>query len=443
MIRKGKILIIDDDRRFREALARRLDSQGYVPHVCSTAVEGLAAVDEQRWDLVVTEARLNGAAGEGLPSRIKTLHPELPVIVVTSHPSVEDAVRCLKAGAEEYFTRKVDFAELLRAVELALERSRAQRELERLRTNLKEVSPVSELVGRSAAMVRVREQVETVAGTDATVLITGERGTGKEIVARAIHAGSPRSQMPLVVVRCGSLPEELLEEELFGREAPAEVAHGAKKGKFEIADGGTVFLDEISEVSPRLQAELLNVMETREVFRLGGSKPVRVDFRWIAASNRRLDALVREGRFRSELFYRLNVFTIELPPLRERREDIPLLVDHFLRKYATLMNRPAPKVSQRAMDLLLAHSWPGNVRELENAVERAMLISNGGEIKRSHLPFQLEQRKEEEGLSLAEVERRHIERVVEHTGWNLSRAARILKIDRTTLYNKLRRYGLR
>jgi len=443
VIRKGKILIIDDDRRFRETLARRLDSQGYVPHVCSSAVEGLAAIEQQRWDVVVTEARLDSAAGGGLPSRIKALCPEVPVIVVTAYPSVEGAVRCLKAGVEEYFTKTVEFSELLRGIEQALERSRARREVERLRVKLSETSPKADLVGRSAAMVRVREQVETVAGTDATVLITGERGTGKEIVARAIHAGSPRSQMPMAVVRCGLLPEELLDEELFGRERAGTEGVTIRKGKLEIADSGTVLLDEISEISPRLQAELLNVLETKEVFRTGGSKPVRVDVRWIAASNRKLEALVREGRFRAELFYRLNVFTIELPPLRERREDIPLLVDHFLRKHAALMNRPAPRVAKKAMDLLLAYAWPGNVRELENAVERALLISNGGEIRRSHFPFQLERREDNEGLSLAEVERRHIERIVEQTGWNLSQAARILKIDRTTLYNKLRRYGLR
>ena len=443
MIRKARILIIDSDRRFRESVARRLESQGYVPHGCPTAVEGLAALDEQRWDLVVTEARLNGAAGEGLPARIKALYPDVPVIVVTSHPSVEGAVRCLKAGAEEYFTKKVEAGELLRAIEQALERSRARREAETLRANLREASPKADLVGRSAAMVRVREQVETVAPTEAAVLITGERGTGKEIVARAIHAGSPRSQMPMAVVRCGSLPEELLEEELFGRERADAEGVTVRKGKFEIADGGAIFLDEVSEVGPRLQAELLNVLETKEVFRAGASRAVRVDVRWIAASNRKLEALVREGRFRPELFYRLNVFTIELPPLRERREDIPLLVDHFLRKHAALMNRPAPRVAKKAMDLLLAYPWPGNVRELENAVERALLISNGGEIRRSHFPFQLERSKDSEGLSLAEVERRHIERIVEQTGWNLSQAARILKIDRTTLYNKLRRYGLR
>jgi DNA-binding NtrC family response regulator len=363
--------------------------------------------------------------------------------MITANRSVETAVRALKSGAYDYLLKPLDEERLTRAVERALEQSRSRREVEQLRDNLREVSPKTDLVGRSAAMKRVREQVETVAPTEAPVLITGESGTGKEIVARAIHEGSPRRQRPLAVVRCGALTEELLEGELFGFDRPLTEGAPRKKGKFEIADGGSAFLDEISEVGLKTQTDLLNVAEAREMVRVGGSKPIKIDFRWVAASNIDLMSRVREGRFRSELYYRLNVFSIDLPPLRDRREDIPGLVTHFLEKHARQMNRGVPPVSKKAMDLLLLYRWPGNVRELENAVERALLISRDEEIQPAHFPFQLDLSDENSGQSLQEMERRHIRKVVEQSGWNLSKSARILGIDRTTLYNKIKRYRLR
>jgi transcriptional regulator with PAS, ATPase and Fis domain len=283
-----------------------------------------------------------------------------------------------------------------------------------------------------------------VAPTDATVLITGESGTGKEVVARAIHAASPRRYMPMVAIHCGALTETLLESELFGHERGAFTgAQYRKKGKFEVADGGTVFLDEISDISLKTQSDLLRVLQEKEIVRVGGNQPTKVDFRCIAATNKNLENLVKSGTFRPDLYYRLHVFCIDLPPLRERREDIPLLVGHFLNKFCMATSRPVPQLSTDALELLLRHEWPGNVRELENAVERALVIGRGSEIRAADFSFQFQNEPVPMGRTLDDVERAHIERILRETEGNLSRAARVLDIDRTTLYNKLRRYGLR
>jgi len=440
---KGKILIVDDDPVVRELLSRWCQGEGYVPVACSGGAEALAAMDEERWNAALIDVRMPGVDGLELLARTRMEHPEILVIMITDQGSVETAVRALKGGACDYFVKPLDLDVLGRAIERAMEQSSSVRELERLRENLNQESPASDLVGQSAVMRRVREQYETVAPTDAPVLLTGERGTGKEAMARAIHAASPRAQMPLVVVRCGALTEALLEEELFGRSPDAAPGALRKKGKFEIADGGTVFLDEISEVSPKVQAALSHALEAREIVRAGGSKPVSVDLRWVAASNVALGSLVKQDVFRAELYYRLNVSCIELPPLRERREDIPLLASHFLRKHARRMNRAVPPLAKKAMDLLLLYRWPGNVRELENSVERALLISRDEEIQPAHFPFQIESGAHNSGQTLQELERAHIQRVVEQNARNLSKSARILGIDRTTLYNKLKKYGLR
>jgi two-component system response regulator HydG len=283
-----------------------------------------------------------------------------------------------------------------------------------------------------------------VAPSDATVLLTGESGTGKEVVARAIHAASPRRYMPMVTIHCGALTETLLESELFGHERGAFTgAQYRKKGKFEVADGGTVFLDEISDISLKTQTDLLRVLQEKEIVRVGGNQQIKVDFRCIAATNKNLDGLVKAGTFRPDLYYRLHVFCIELPALRERREDIPLLVHHFLQKFCMATNRPVPHMASEAMDLLLNFDWPGNVRELENAVERALVVCRGNEVKPADFNFQFTPGAPENARTLDDVERAHIERILRETDHNLSRAARILDIDRTTLYNKLRRYGLR
>jgi len=442
---KGKVLIVDDDPVVRDSLGKWFESEGYQTAIANGAREALERLQAGRWDIALLDIKMPGVDGIELQAKLKEIEPELPVVIMTGYASVETAVKALKNGAYDYITKPFDPDELVHLVENCLEHTRAKREVVRLRENLEEVFPRTQLIGQSAGMKRVSELIETVAPTDATVLITGESGTGKEIVARAIHASSPRRYMPMVTIHCGALTETLLESELFGHERGAFTgAQFRKKGKFEVADGGTVFLDEIADISLKTQTDLLRVLQEKEIVRVGSTQAITVDFRCVAASNKDLSMLVQEGTFRPDLFYRLNVFNIEIPPLRNRREDVPLLLNHFLIKYAAAMNRQVPRVSQAAVDLLMNYPWPGNVRELENAVERAMLIARDMEIQPQHFPFQLNTPVlDVSGRTLEDVECDHIKRVLEETGWNLSRAARILAIDRTTLYNKLKKYSLK
>jgi two-component system, NtrC family, response regulator HydG len=297
-------------------------------------------------------------------------------------------------------------------------------------------------VGQSAAIRRIHEAVETVGPTDATVLITGESGTGKELIARAIHSFSQRRYHPLVAIHCGALTETLLESELFGHEKGAFTgAHYRKKGKFEMAEGGTVFLDEIGDISLKTQTDLLRVLQEREITRVGGHQQIKVDFRCVAATNRDLEELVSAGSFRPDLFYRLNVFRIEAPPLRDRREDIPLLADHFVQKYSLAMNKKITRIASRAMMRLQQHDWPGNVRELENAIERAMVVASEPELREDDFMLRRTAGAVPEARTLDEIERCHILRTVEECGGNQTRAAEVLGIDRVTLHNRLKRYG--
>jgi two-component system response regulator HydG len=441
---RGRILIVDDELVVRDSLQKWFDSEGYETGIAGGGREALLAVQQKHYDLALLDIKMPGMDGMELQKRLRDADPDLTVIIMTGYASVETAVQALKTGAYDYITKPIDPDELVHLVSNALGHKRYKREVERLRENLEEIYPDTKLIGNSPAIRRVLELIDMVAPTDTTVLIFGESGTGKELVARAIHAASPRRHMPMVVIHCGALTETLLESELFGHERGAFTgAQYRKKGKFEVADGGSVFLDEISDISLKTQTDLLRVLQEREIVRVGGTQSIKVDFRCIAATNRNLEELVKAGTFRPDLYYRLKVFAIDLPPLRERREDIPLLADHFVKKFAAAMNRPAPKLSAGAVDLLLGYHWPGNVRELENAVERALVIGRESEVQPADFPFQLQPSAPAAGHTLEEVERAHIERVLQEAEGNLSRAARILDIDRTTLYNKLRRYGLK
>jgi DNA-binding NtrC family response regulator len=442
--RKGRILIVDDETVVRESLTSWFRGEGYEVLAVGGAHEALEKVRKGDWELALLDIKMPGMDGMDLMDRLRKIDPELMLIIMTGYASVETAIRALKNGAYEYVTKPVDPDELLHLTRNALEHHRAKQEVVRLRENLREVSPQADLIGKSTPMKRVYELIQMVAPTDSTVLITGESGTGKELVARAIHAASPRCNMPMVTIHCGALTETLLESELFGHERGAFTgAQQRKKGKFEIAEGGTVFLDEISDISLKMQTDLLRVLQEKEIVRVGSNQAIHVDFRCIAATNKDLQELVKAGSFRPDLFYRLNVVSIELPPLRARRDDIPLLVNHFVEQFATSMSRPTPRVAPAAMDLLLSYEWPGNVRELENAMERAMVIGQHAELEPSDFPFQLHPAAPQGGRTLDDIERVHVERVLEETSWNLSRTARILGIDRTTLYNKLKRYGLK
>jgi len=441
---RGKILIVDDELVVRDSLGKWFASEGYTARPTGSAREALETIQQMEFDIALIDIKMPGMDGMELQSRLHEADPELTVIIMTGYASVETAVQALKHGAYDYITKPVDPDELSHLVANALEHKRARREVVRLRENLQEVFPSTELIGKSPAMKKVTELIEMVAPTEATVLITGESGTGKEVVARAIHAAGPRRYMPMVTIHCGALTETLLESELFGHEKGAFTgAQYRKKGKFEIADGGSVFLDEISDISLKTQTDLLRVLQEKEIVRVGGNQQIKVDFRCIAATNKNLEALVKEGAFRPDLYYRLHVFCIDLPPLRERRDDIPLLVNHFLNKFCMATSRAMPQLSAEALEVLMRHDWPGNVRELENAVERALVVGRGSEIRPADFSFQFQADEPKGGQTLDDVERSHIERILRETQHNLSRAARILDIDRTTLYNKLRRYGLR
>jgi two-component system, NtrC family, response regulator HydG len=443
---RSNILIIDDEFVVRDSLTQWFEAEGYSVTAAANGREALAAVAERQFHLALLDIKMPGMDGMEVQERLASADPELTVVIMTGYATVETAVRALKHGAWDYITKPVDPDELSHLVAKALEHRRTREENVRLRENLREIFPKTELVGTSPAMKRVAEFIQMVAPTDATVLITGESGTGKEVVARAIHASGPRRCMPMVTIHCGALTETLLESELFGHERGAFTgAQYRKKGKFEVADGGTVFLDEISDISLKTQTDLLRVLQEKEIVRVGSHQPIKVDFRCVAATNKDLDTLVKAGTFRPDLFYRLHVLCVDLPPLRERREDIPLLVEYFVRKFCANTNRSAiPRVTAEAMDLLMRYEWRGNVRELENAVERALVVGRGAELTPANFFFQLNAAAPPQpARTLEEVEHAHIEQVWRECQGNHSRAARILDIDRTTLYNKLRRYGLR
>ena len=432
---------MDDELSVRDSLGKWFREEGYDVSTAENASDALTLLAERKWDLALLDIKMRGTDGIELQRRIHEIDPELTVIMMTGYASVETAVAALKNGAYDYVTKPLDPDEIAHLVKNALSHREARQENIRLKETVAEVTRPPELVGQGAAMSKVFDAIETVAPTDATVLITGESGTGKELVARAIHSASARRFHPLVVIHCGALTETLLESELFGHEKGAFTgAQYRKKGKFEIAEGGTVFLDEIGDISLKTQTDLLRVLQEREITRVGGNQVIKVDFRIVAATNRNLEQSVEEGKFRPDLFYRLNVFRIELPPLRERKEDIPLLVDHFVRKFSLAMNKKITRVSPAAMSLLQQYPWPGNVRELENAVERAMVVAQEPEIREQD--FTLKTKTTNGDVkTLDDIERAHILRVLEDCNWNQTRAAEVLDIDRVTLHHKLKRYG--
>ena len=441
----SRILIVDDEFSVRDSLTHWFEADGYQVGAAGNANEALRKLDSAAWDVALVDVKMPGMDGIALQKRLREVAPQLLVIMITAYGSVESAVRALKQGAYDYITKPVDPDELSRVVRKALEHRRLTEENQQLRRRLDEIAGVDEFIGQTRSVHRVKELIAQVADTDVTVLIQGESGTGKELVARAVHAGGHRRYFPLVPVHCAALPDSLLESELFGHEKGAFTgAQYQRKGKLELADGGTLFLDEIATISQKTQVDLLRVLETRQFTRLGGNRVVDSDFRVICATNEQLERLVEESAFRRDLFFRVNVFPIVIPPLRDRVDDIPLLVDHFVRKYALQMDRDIHGVSEAALQTLCAHRWPGNVRQLENAIERAMVVGEGEQIELDDLPFnQPSSAVEPSGDTLSDVERSHIVRILDRTEWNISLSARILQIDRATLYNKIRKYGLR
>jgi two-component system response regulator HydG len=438
----GKLLIVDDELSVRDSLGKWFREEGYEVATVENANDALTQLAEQRWDAALVDIKMHGTDGIELQRRMHEVDAELVVIMMTGYASVETAVTALKNGAYDYVTKPLDPDEIAHLVKNALAHKHANQENVLLRETVAEVARPGEIVGQSGPMRKLFDAIDTVGPTDATVLITGESGTGKELVARAIHHASPRRFHPMVAIHCGALTETLLESELFGHEKGAFTgAQYRKKGKFEIAEGGTVFLDEIGDISLKTQTDLLRVLQEREITRVGGNQTIKVDFRCVAATNKNLEKLIEEGKFRPDLFYRLNVFRIELPALRERRDDIPTLVNHFVHKFSQAMNKRITRVAPAAMNQLQQQPWIGNVRELENSVERAMVVGQEPELNEQDFIFKQTSVSTSAGKTLDEMERAHILQVVEECGGNQSHAAEVLDIDRVTLYHKLKKYG--
>jgi DNA-binding NtrC family response regulator len=441
-----KILIVDDELSVRKSLEEWFREDGFQ---AVTAEDGEAALRQMStgpYDIIVIDLKMPGMDGITLQKRIREVDRDAAIIILTAYASVETAVEALKLGAFDYITKPVDPDDLSHVVQNALRQKDLTEENLRLKEKVSELAGPTPIIGESPAMRRVLDLLHTVAETDSTVVIRGESGTGKELVARAIHAQSKRRFFPIVAVNCGSIAETLLESELFGHEKGAFTgAQYRRKGKIELAHGGTLFLDEIGDVSPKMQIDLLRVLETRRFTRVGGDQEVASDFRLVCATNKDLEQLVAEHRFREDLYYRINVFTIAVPPLRERPEDVMRLARHFVEKYARAMAKPVRGFAPEAEAAMLAYRWPGNVRELENAVERAMVIGRGPAIRREDLPLSLETDASGEagGLTLDAMEKEHIERVLTQLEGNVTRSAAALGIDRATLYHKIKRYGIR
>ena len=442
---RTKILIVDDELIMRESLAGWLERDGYVIETAASGEEGLERLKETRFDILLVDIKMDGMSGLDVLEKVKSTDPDVAVVMITAYGSISTAIDAMKKGAYEYLLKPFDPNELGVLIEKIIETQAQARENLFLREQYKDRTRFESMIGQSAAMQKVFDMIQDVAPTEATVLITGETGTGKGLAAKAIHSNSPRCDGPFVIVNCGAFPEHLLESELFGYQKGAFTdAKTTKKGRLELAHRGTLFLDEIGEISMRMQIDLLRVLEDRVFYRVGGTQPIEADFRVIAATNRDLGKAIKEGAFREDLFYRLNVISFEMPPLRDRKDDIPLLAEHFLRRFSQETNKAVDRLSREAMDEMMLYEWPGNVRELENAIERAVVVGKERRILPGDLPiFNPEHICFPADSSLKAVERGHIVRILEDNQWNISKSAEMLGIDRSTLYSKIRRYDIR
>ncbi|PKN69794.1 MAG: two-component system response regulator [Deltaproteobacteria bacterium HGW-Deltaproteobacteria-12] len=444
------ILVVDDDVAHRLMLKKLIGSWGYEISEAEDGSVAISEVQKRAFDLILMDIRMLNVSGIEALEQIKVINPAIPVIIMTAYASVETAVNALKKGAYDYLTKPLDFDELKIAIARATEHSGLKKENEYLRERLGERFDRQSIIGQSPAMVKLLDTVSQVAATEATILITGESGTGKEMIANAIHYNSQRAGAPFIKINCAALTETLLESELFGHEKGAFTGADRKReGKFRQADGGSIFLDEVSEMSPSMQVKLLRVLQEREITRVGGSEVLKINVRVIAASNKDLKKEMGKGRFREDLFYRLNVVALHVPPLHARREDIPLLAQHFLNLFAEKNHKGIKGFTPQAMEKLLKYSWPGNVRELMNAVERAVVLSRAEYLSVDDLAFlsadtaaaeTSEQISLPENVPLEEMEKRTILETLQTVGGNKSEAARRLGITRKTLRAKLDKY---
>lgn len=445
------ILAVDDDVNMLAMLEKFLKRAGYTIETTSDSLKAMSLVDEKNYDIVITDIQMPRATGMDLLKRIRELQKDTMVVMITAFGSVDSAVNAMKAGAYDYVSKPFNINEILALLERATQQRRLQREVELLRQEVERKYSFSNIIGKSKAMQDIFALIQRLSHARSNVLITGRSGTGKELIAKALHYNSERRAMPLVTVNCSAIPESLLESELFGHEKGAYTgAITSRRGLFETANGGTLFLDEIGDMPLGSQSKLLRVVETGEVRPVGSDEVKKVDVRVIAATHRDLKELIKHDQFREDLFYRLNVISIHVPDLKERPEDVQILVEHFMKKYGEQFGKPNIRITHEASAILLKYTWPGNVRELENVIERSIALSASEVVDSKDLPDHLFQMKPgdliddlaTENMPLTEVEKRYIVKILQRTNWHQSKAAQILGIDRKTLYRKIKEYNL-
>ena len=448
MSRKNRFMVVDDELIVRESLAAWLEKEGAAVDRAESGEQALDLMEGNLYDIMFVDIKMPGMGGFGLLERVKKFFPTTVVVIITAYGTVEHAVEAMKLGANDFLVKPFDPEGLGLLVAKLLEHKRLLEETQYLRNEVSRCwAGPDEIIGRSASMIDLFDTIMEIANSESSILILGETGTGKELIARAIHANSKRMGGPFVPINCGAIPESLMESEIFGHEKGSFTgAIRPKKGLIEVAEGGTLFLDEVGEIIPKMQVDLLRVLQDRSFYRVGGVEAIKADFRLISATHRDLVQQAAQGAFRQDFFYRINVITLRVPPLRERREDIQLLVTYFLKRFARETNREVDSISDDAMKMLLDYDWPGNIRELENVVERAVVTSKKRVLATDSFAY-LNPGGASVGISstprsLEEAEIAHIRQILDEKDWNISHAAKVLQVDRTTLHKKIRRYGL-
>ncbi len=444
-MQSAKILIVDDELIMRESLADWLERDGHDVEKTASGEETLEILKESRFDILLVDIKMEGMSGLDVLKQVKESDPDVAIVMITAYGSIATAIEAMKNGAYDYLLKPFEPDELGILIEKIIEHQAQVRENIFLKQQYEDRTRFESMIGQSRAMQEVFDLIGDIAPVGSTILITGDTGTGKELAAKAIHTNSPRCEGPFVSVNCGGIPEHLMESELFGHQKGAFTdAKTTKKGRLELAHAGTLLLDEIGEISMRMQIDLLRVLEDHVFYRVGGTQPIETDFRVLAATNKNLEEAIKEGTFREDLYYRLNVISFRMPSLSERKEDIPLLAEHFLHRFSQETNKAVDLISREAMDEMMLYEWPGNVRELENAIERAVVVSKGRKLIPEDLPiFRPEYLTSPLDNTLLEVEKAHVNRILKENQWNVAKSAKILGIDRSTLYNKIKRHNIR
>lgn len=443
-----QVLIVDDELIVRESMSNWLMEEGYTVDTASDGNDGLECIQSKNYDLAIFDIKMPGMDGIELLKKTKEIYPDIPILVMTAYASIDTAVQAIREGAYDYIVKPFDPENVSHIIKKAVKFKMLEKENILLRKQLEKKYGFDEIIGMSKTMEDIFKLIRTVADSEAVIMIRGESGTGKELIARAIHANSKRKYGPLIALNCGALPESLLESELFGYEKGAFTgAQYSRKGRIEMANGGTLFLDEIGDISPKTQLDLLRVLQEKIIYHLGGAKPIEIDARIVSATHCDLEKAVREGSFREDLYYRLNVVTIKVPPLRERKEDIPILTNHFLHKFSIANSRSIDNISSEAMKAIIDYNWPGNIRELQNIIEQAVVICKENEIGIEDLPDTMRNvitktGDETTARTLDEFEKQHITKILNTNLWNISKTAKELDIDRVTLYNKIKKYKI-